>query len=323
VSFSTTTGAVSGTPSTALTLTAFTVTVTDAAGATSSKTFDLTVNAALVTTQALPTKGLTINTASSPFTPVTVASGGTAPYSYALSGGGDTLPTGMSFNTTSGAMSGTPTVARASTTFTVTVTDDAAASSFQTFALTVNTALLTTQAVPTKVGTEGAPILAFTPVTTSGGTTPYAYALSGGGDSLPTGMSFNTTTGAMSGTPTVARATTTFTVTVTDAAGATSGKTFDLTVNSALVTAQDVPSTVGNVGVPMAFTPVTASGGTPIYNYALSGGTLPTGLSFNIASGVVSGTPTATLTPAATFTVTVTDAAGASSFKTFDLRIDL
>jgi hypothetical protein len=44
-------------------------------------------------------------------------------------------------------------------------------------------------------------------------------------------MSMNSSTGAISGTPTTMLAATTFTVTATDAALATSSKTFDLTVN--------------------------------------------------------------------------------------------
>ncbi|HYV96978.1 MAG TPA: putative Ig domain-containing protein [Gemmatimonadaceae bacterium] len=317
MSFSTTTGQVTGTPSTTLSITTFTVTVTDAANATSSKTFNLTVNGALTTTQAVASKVGNTGTLIPTFTPVT-ASGGTTPYTFALSGG--SLPTGMSFNTTNGQVSGTPSTTLAQTTFTVTVTDAASATSAKTFDLTVNGALSTTQAVAAKSGTINTAIPSFTPVTASGGTTPYTFALSGG--SLPAGMSFSTTTGAVSGTPTATLGTTTFTVTVTDNIGATSAKTFDLTVNSALLTNQAVASTSGTVNTVIpTFTPVTASGGTTPYTFALSGGSLPTGMSFNTSTGAVSGTPTTTLAQT-TFTVTVTDNAGANSAKTFQLTVN-
>jgi hypothetical protein len=317
MSFSTTTGTVSGTPSTTLTTAVFTVTVTDAAAATSAKTFSLTVNSALTTTQAVATKVGTSGAAIASFTPVT-ASGGTTPYSFALTGG--VLPTGMSFNTTTGAVSGTPTTTLAATTFTVTATDAAGATSAKTFALTVNVAVSTTAVVPSTVGTAGTLIPSFAPVTASGGTTPYAFALSGA--SLPTGMSFSTSTGTVSGTPATALAVTTYTVTVTDAAGAISAKTFTLTVNSALVATQAVASRAGTIGTLLAtFTPVTASGGTTPYGFALSGGTLPTGMSFNTSTGAVSGTPVATLATT-TFTVTVTDAASATSAQTFSLTVN-
>jgi hypothetical protein len=314
--FNTTTGAVSGTPTAALPATTFTVTVTDAVGTTSFKTFQLTVNAPLTTTQAVASKSGTVNTLIPAFTPVT-ASGGTAPLGFALSGGA--LPTGMSFSTTTGQITGTPTTTLATTTFTVTVTDAVATTSFKTFDLTVNSALLTTQAVPTTTGTNGTLIPTFTPVTASGGTTPYAFVLSGA--SLPAGMSFSTTTGAVSGTPTAVLATATFTVTVTDAASASSFKTFQLTVNASLTTTQAVPSTTGTQGTPLSFTPVTAAGGTAPLTFALSGGALPAGMNFNTTSGLVNGTPTAPLS-LTTFTVTVTDNVGASSFKTFQLTVN-
>ncbi len=317
MSFSASTGLVSGTPATTLVTTTFTVTVTDAAGATSSKTFSLTVNGALSTVQAVASRTGTINTLIASFTPVT-ASAGTTPYAFALSGG--TLPAGMSFNGSTGAVSGTPTATLAATTFTVTVTDAAGATSAKTFSLTINGALSTVQAVASRTGTINTLVASFTPVTASGGSTPYAFALSGG--ALPAGMSFSTTTGAVSGTPAAALATTTYTVTVTDAAAATSSKTFSLTINPALATTQAVASTTGTNGAPIAsFTPVTASGGTLPYTFALAGGTLPAGMSFNTASGAVGGTPTAALATT-TFTVTVTDAAGATSAKTFALTVN-
>ncbi len=67
----------------------------------------------------------------------------------------------------------------------------------------------------------------FTPVTISGGTPPYSYAIS---PALPAGLSFNTSTGQITGTPTFTSTTTTYTVTITDAAPATTNGTFDMTV---------------------------------------------------------------------------------------------
>ncbi|WP_430642342.1 putative Ig domain-containing protein [Bradyrhizobium aeschynomenes] len=100
LSFNTSTGAITGTP-TAITATAtYTVTVTDANSATASNTFSLTVNGAVSATQAIPSKGLTVNVAATPFTPVTGA-GGTSPLSYGVA---PALPTGLSFNTSTGAI---------------------------------------------------------------------------------------------------------------------------------------------------------------------------------------------------------------------------
>jgi len=316
MSFSTSTGEVSGTPTVAFAQATFTVTVTDAASSTSAKTFSLTINPTLTTTQAVPTTVATAGAGLPSFTPVT-ASAGTAPYTFALSGG--SLPGGMSFNTTSGLVSGGPTTALATTTFTVTATDAAGATSAKTFQLTVNPPLVTTQAVGAVIGTINIALGAFTPVTISGGTPPYTRVLGG---SLPSGVSFNAGTGQVSGTPTVTLVTTTYTVFVTDAVGAASNKTFQLTITPPLTTTQAVASTAGTVGTPIAaFTPVTASGGAPPYGFALTGGTLPTGLSFSTTTGEIIGTPTATL-GATVFTVTVTDGTGSTSAKTFTLTVN-
>jgi hypothetical protein len=90
------------------------VTVTDTAG--TSAAINFTVVAPLViTTTTLP--GGTIGTA---YTATVVASGGVTPYAWTISTG--TLPAGLSLNSTTGVISGTPTAA-GSATFTLQVTD--------------------------------------------------------------------------------------------------------------------------------------------------------------------------------------------------------
>jgi hypothetical protein len=223
----------------------------------------------------------------------------------------------MSFNSATGSVSGTPTTVLATTTFTVTVRDAASHTSTNTFVLTVNPALATTQAVPATTGAVGTP-MGIAPVTAAGGTPPYTFTLSGG--SLPTGLTFDRTSGLIVGTPQTTLSMATFTVTVNDAVGAGSAKTFTLTITAALTTTQAVPSVVGGINVPIPpTTPVVASGGSPPYHYALSGGPLPAGMSFDTSTGAISGTPTTQAIT--TFTVTVTDGAGATSSKTFTLRV--
>ena len=80
-----------------------------------------------------------------------------------------------------------------------------------------------------------------------------------------------------------------------------------VTVNSATlsVTPGTIPTlTVGNAA---SFTPVTGSGGTAPYRYAIDAATpLPAGLSMNPSTGEISGTPTGALT-GGTFKVNVSD----------------
>ena len=123
------------------------------------------------------------------------ATGGTAPYTWALASG--TLPAGLNISA-SGVISGTPT-AVGSTAFNVQVTDS------QTPTAAVNTALttitvnasslaITTTSLPS--GAVGVPFNA--PLTATGGVPPYTWMLSAG--SLPVGLALNAS-GSISGTP--------------------------------------------------------------------------------------------------------------------------
>lgn len=78
--------------------------------------------------------------------------------------------------------------------------------------------------------TAGTAISAVIPVTATGGTTPYTYSVS---PALPSGVSLNSTTGQLTGTPTSASSLTTYTITVTDAVAATSPATFTASVAAA------------------------------------------------------------------------------------------
>lgn len=64
-------------------------------------------------------------------------------------------------------------------------------------------------------------------ISAQGGTPPYSFAVTSG--SLPAGLSLAGSTGIVSGTPSTA-ATSTFTVTVTDAFSATGSQLFSITV---------------------------------------------------------------------------------------------
>lgn len=157
------------------------------------------------------------------YTPATF--GGVPGYTYALTG---TLPTGLSFHTGTGVIDGTPTGSTA-TGLTITVTD----STSQTFALgpftlTVAIAPAFTNS-PATTGTTGT-TYTYTP-TVSGGTAPLVYSETG---TLPAGLSLNTSTGVITGTPTTAATYSGITETVTDAV-ALSGSVgpFTITISAA------------------------------------------------------------------------------------------
>src|SRR5262249_33456745 len=79
--------------------------------------------------------------------------------------------------------------------------------------------------------------------------------------------------------------------------------------------AATLPNATPNVAYSQAIT----TGGAAPYTFTLGSGSPPAGLSFDPATGFLSGTPTGTGT--ATFSVTVTDATGLSQTRTFTLTV--
>ncbi len=160
----------------------------------------------------------------------------------------------------------------------------------------------------------GAPVVAGDPVT------PVSFALKAG--SFPDGMTVDASTGIVSGTPNAA-GTFTYSLLATDATGADAVSN-DVSVSIADADTVTMANVTGRVGTAIAtVTPVVT--GTPYgtLSYALSGGTLPAGLSLDARSGAVSGTPTApTASDAAIpFVLTATDAAKTTKTAPFTVQV--
>nr|WP_308811077.1 autotransporter domain-containing protein [Pseudomonas protegens] len=118
----------------------FTYTATNAGGTSSPATVTLTVSApSLVLTPA----SLGAGTAGSAYSATLSATGGTAPYTYAITSG--SLPAGLSLNTASGLISGTPTTSGSSN-LSITVTDANGATGSQTYTLTIAAVAITVPA---------------------------------------------------------------------------------------------------------------------------------------------------------------------------------
>jgi Putative Ig domain len=277
------------------------------------------------TTLTFSTTSLPYAQVGAPYSATLAAAGGTAPYRFALTGG--ELPAGLSLDSASGVLSGTAATSSPGVALTFTVTDagDPAQSASATLTLIVSATppsalAITTVSLPgAQVGTPYSMALA-----ASGGTTPYSWTLTSG--TLPAGLTFNTTSGVISGTPTALSAGTSLSFMVSDAGAPpqTRTATFTLVVAAPSI----VPLTITTATLPagkvgQAYSAaLSASGGTTPYTWAITAGALPAGLSFNAASGLISGTPSASTTGTA-LTFKVTDAANPAQTTTANLTLSI
>jgi large repetitive protein len=256
------------------------------------------------------------------------ASGGTAPYSFAVTAG--TLPTGLTL-TPGGLLAGTPTAA-GSFTFTVRGTD--ANGCFGSIAYTIVIAAAPAPPAVCPVITLSPPVLPNGTVGTaynvtisgSGGTAPYSFGVTSG--TLPTGLTL-TALGVLSGTPATA-ATSTFTIRGTDANGCFADVAYSVVIAAAAAPPPECPAITispstlpaGAVGQVWSQT-LTASGGTAPYTFGVTVETLPAGLTLTYAGalGLISGTPTAAGNAA--ITVRATDANGCFAERPFTIAITM
>jgi hypothetical protein len=297
-------GVLSGTPTTAVAA-SFSVRATSLGNDT--KPFSLTIAPALaITTTTLP--GTTVGVV---YSQTVNRTGGTSPFTWSLPSGA--LPGGVTLNSVTGLISGTPT-ASGTFNFTVRVTDSAVtsgATANQALSIVVAPAVsITTASLP--AGTAGA-IYSQT-LARSGGTTPFTWSLASG--SLPTGLSLTPSTGAISGTPSAA-GTFNFTAQVTDSVGATATRALSITINAPLnITTTSLPAGIqGN----SYSTTLARTGGTSPFAWTVSSGSLPPPLSLNSGTGAITGTPSTAGT--FTFTVLVTDAVGATDSQSLAILI--
>lgn len=154
------------------------------------------------------------------------------------------------------------------------------------------------------VFTQGAAIAGLQPSVT-GTVTSYSLA-----PALPGGLSLNTTTGVISGTPTAAAPQASYTITASNAGGSVSAAV-SITVNLAAPTALSYASppnfTVGKAPTPLN---PTVTGTVQTWTVLPA---LPAGLTFSATTGVISGMPAATAAPVV-YRVTAANTGGITSF---------
>jgi hypothetical protein len=299
-------GVLSGTPAAGSGKT-YQITITASNGATpnASQTFTLTVDQAPAITSGTSTT-FTVGTAGT----FTVMASGFPVATFSETGA---LPTGVTLSTT-GVLSGTPASGtQGPYSIVITAANGVSPNATQSFTLTVDSAPAITSGSSTTftVGTPGT----FT-VTATGLPAP-TFSESG---ALPSGVTLNSATGALSGTP-GANSGGSYPITITAQNGITPNATqsFTLTVDQApAITSAN--STTFAVSSASSFT-VTASG-FPAPTFGETG-TLPTGVSFNTTTGVLSGTPASGTQTSSPYSITFTaqNGVGTNATQSFTLTV--
>ena len=129
-----------------------------------------------------------------------------------------------------------------------------------------------------------------------GGYTPYTYYVSSG--ILPPGLILNPTTGLVSGTPTTVQNSAPAVFAVQDSSGQISGTTVTVNFAVSILPVVAIAGATTSISVYQntaitSFNPFSSvSNGYPPYTYYVSSGTLPTGVTLDPTTGIVSGTPT-------------------------------
>ncbi len=303
------TGTISGLPDSTATF-SFIIRATAGNGCTGTRAYSLTPACPVIT--ATPTSAAN-GEIGSLYNQALSASGGTPGYTWTLTSG--TLPSGLSLGA-AGVISGTPTSSNgAGTSVTLRATD--AYGCFKDQAVSIKICPLIT-VNPTSLPTATVNSDFSTTLSASGGASPYTFAVTSG--TLPSGLSLSSSTGAVSGIPT-SSASQTFTVRATDANGCTGTKSYTLTPLCPVISVTPTTTTVGKVGSSFSQTLSASGGKTPYSAWTITSGTLPTGLSLNAGTGVISGTPTVVASPATSFTVRVNDAYGCQGTQVISLQI--
>ena len=307
LSLNSSTGVISGTPTTAGTYT-FTAKVVDANGSTDTQLCTIVVTGSTLNLDC-GTCGAGKATVGASYSAQYSVAGGTGPFTYSIISG--SLPPGLSLNSYTGVISGKPTTA-GSYTFTAKVVDSRGNSDTQACTVVVTTTPIDLECGSCGSGNGTVGSTYSSQLSVTGGTGPFTYSIISG--SLPAGLTLNSSTGVISGTPATAGSYT-FTSKVVDSKG-----TSDTTTCTIVVVASTIDLECGSCGAGKA-TPGTAyssalsvTGGVAPFTFSIISGSLPAGLTLNSSTGVISGTPATA--GSYTFTSKVVDSKGKSDTTT-------
>jgi hypothetical protein len=306
-----TTGEIAGTPTASNGAGAnITVTAVDANGCSGLRAYSLKVCPAIALAPATLANG-TVGTA---YSQTVSASNGATPYVYSISVG--SLPSGLALNTTSGVISGIPTAFTAAN-FTVSVTDANGCQATRSYTVTPVCPNISLNPISIAAATVGSAY--GQTFVASAGSAPFTYTVTSG--TLPAGLALDSSTGVLSGTPSSTVAAT-FTLRVADQYGCSGSRTYTLTPVCPAISVTPGALPLAKVGTSYTQA-LAAGGGTAPYSWALTAGTLPAGLSFNVGTAAITGTPTTANGAGVSLTFTVTDGYGCQGTLTTTIIVCL
>jgi hypothetical protein len=296
-----TTGAITGTATNPVSAT-FTVKVTDSSSQSATASYTINIYNPL----SITTASLSAGVSGIAYSQSVAASGGASPLSFAVHAG--SLPPNVNIDPNSGNITGTPT-ATGTFTPTIRVTDNVGEYYDKQFSITIYGVLTFT----TTALASGRRTFAYNqPINISGGAPTVALSLSSG--PLPTGIMISGN--ALTGTPTQA-GTFPITLKMTDALGNTATQNYSLVIADILtITSTTLPGGVFGVNYSQA---VPTANGVGQVTFAITSGALPTSLTLNPATGLISGAPSAT--GPFTFTVQATDTLPITVSQQFTITI--
>lgn len=301
LSINATSGAITGTPTTAQSSTDYTITATNATGS-GTATISITITAPFITSISYTGSpfALTLDTATTTIRPTVV---GTFP-TWSVTPG---LPSGLVFNTQNGEITGTPDRVTAIDTYTVTATNSSGNATTTIRLSVVPLAPNITISPSTYTFYKDIAITSITPRNSGSPATSWAIT-----PSLPAGLSLNQTTGSISGTPSAISSSASYTVTATNTTGSsTASFTMSVTTSLPAPTISYSPAEIiAEVNTAISTLSPTNTGGTAT-NWSISPA-LPTGLSISSANGRINGTPTGTAA-SASYTITASNSTGSST----------
>jgi hypothetical protein len=269
-------------------------------------------------------------------TPPTTVAAGTA-YSFtptASDSNGKALqfsiqnpPSWATFSTATGTLSGTPTAAQAGTYANIIIgaSDGTSVTKLPAFSITVTTSTtatpLTISGSPATTATAGS-LYSFTPTATDAKGKTLTFSIA----NMPAWTSFSSSTGKLSGTPTVAQDGTysNITITVSDGTSVATLPAFSITASASTSATppkiSGTPATTATAGTAYSFTPnASDSNGKPLQFGILN---QPSWANFSSTTGQLSGTPTAAQVGTyANITIAVTDQVSVSMLPVFSIAV--